>query len=399
MKTSKNARKKVLFIIHTLGGGGAETVLVNLVNNLHPDKYDITVMTLIDTGELRHKLAPHIRYKTTIPLRSKRKTTKENTSGSLLNKQNPIKKMAIKIYSTFWKYFPTKILYKLFVKEKYDVEIAFLEGICAKFVANSSNKDSKKYAWIHVDLEKQTKSAGIFKNSNEERETYNKFVKIVCVSKDVRRKFIKKYRIDSKKVVVKYNPIDTKEIIGKAGRSPRRQKDEVTITSVGRLNHQKGYDRLLKIARRLLNDGEHFLLQIIGEGTSENTLRDYVTKNNLDNNVKLLGFRSNPYGYLSQSDIYVCSSRMEGFSTAVSEALILGLPVVTTDCAGMKEILGDYNEYGIVTRNSDDALYEGLKKMLNSAKLRMHYRKQAIKRSQIFDMRAAIAGVEELLDA
>lgn len=399
MKTDKNARKKVLFIIHTLGGGGAETVLVNLVNNLRPDKYDITVMTLVDTGELKHKLASHVTYKTTIPIKHKQKAPHKDTSGSLLNKQSRTKNIAIKAYTVFWKYFPTKILHRLFVREKYDIEVAFLEGICAKFVANSPNKNSRKYAWIHVDLEKQDKSSKIFKSFNEERKTYEKFNKIICVSKDVRRKFIKKYRIDGKKVVVKYNPIDAKEIIGKAGRSPRRQKDEVTITSVGRLNHQKGYDRLLKIARRLLNDGEHFLLQIIGEGTSENTLRDYVTKNNLDNNVKLLGFRSNPYGYLSQSDIYVCSSRMEGFSTAVSEALILGLPVVTTDCAGMKEILGGHNEYGIVTRNSDDALYEGLKNMLNSTKLRAYYKDQAIERSQIFDMRSAIAGVEELLDA
>ncbi len=399
METSKNARKKVLFIIHTLGGGGAEAVLVNLVNNLCPNKYDITVMTLVDTGELKHKLASYVTYKTTIPIKHKQKVSHRDVSGSLLNKQSRTKNIAIKTYTAFWKYFPTKILHRLFVREKYDVEIAFLEGICAKFVANSPNKDSKKYAWIHVDLEKQDKSSKIFKNSKEERRTYEKFDKIVCVSKDVKRKFIKKYGADSRKVIVRYNPIDADEIIGKAIRSSKQKKDELIVTSIGRLNRQKGYDRLLRVAKRLIDDGEQFSLQIIGEGTSKQALVDYLIKNNLGESIKLLGFKSNPYGHLRQSDIYVCSSRAEGFSTSVSEALILGLPIVTTNCAGMKEILGEHNEYGIITKNSENALYEGLKSLLSSAKLRSYYRDQAAKRSQIFDIRSAIAEIEELLDA
>ena len=179
-------KKKIVFLIHTLGGGGAEKVLVNLVNNMDKDKYDITVMTVIDTGIYRAYLNSNIKYKSMFKIpKIARSSSKTDKSGSLLNKKSSKKKALIRLYTSFWKIAPLKLLHNLYIGNKYDIEVAFLEGISAKIIANSSNKNSKKIAWIHVDLLNQHKSKKVFKNKEEERNTYSKFDQIVCVSEKV----------------------------------------------------------------------------------------------------------------------------------------------------------------------------------------------------------------------
>lgn len=392
--------KRILFLIHTLGGGGAEKVLINLVNNLDHTKYDITVMTVIDVGELRYQLNENIKYKTTIKLRGKKQKIDNNQSGSLLGKGSKCKTFLAKIYAKIWKYMPTKLFYKLWIKEKYDVEISFLEGICAKVISSSSNKNSKKYAWIHVDLINQKKSSGVFKNIEEEKRIYNQFDRIVCVSKVVREQFINKYSFDPSKVIVKYNSIDKEEIIKKSREKCqdfKKDKTSFLLGSVGRLNKQKSYDRLLRIVKRLIDENYNIKLIIIGEGTKKQELENYIHKNHLEERITLLGFRSNPYQYIKNIDLFVCSSIAEGFSTVISEAIILDIPIVTTNCSGMKEMLGDDNEYGIVTKNDEEALYQGIKRLLDDQKL-YHYYKQKIKqRKSMFDLQNIVSKVEELL--
>ncbi len=394
----KKQQKKILFLIHTLGGGGAEKVLVNLVNNMDYKKYDITVMTLLDVGELRYNLNKEVKYKTTIKLRKNKKVKTKDKSGSLLNKSNKFIILIAKMYALMWKCMPTKLLYKIFVKEKYDYEISFLEGISAKFISSSSNKDSKKYAWIHVDLINQTKSSNVFKNIKDEIKCYNKFDNIICVSKVVKEQFIKKYNIDEDKVLVKYNSIDKNEIISKSKEKCSYVKDNksILLCSIGRLNGQKAYDRLLRVFKKLLDDKFKIKLIIIGEGTSKDELENYIKENDMGNYVKLLGFKSNPYKYLKQSDLFVCSSKAEGFSTVVTESIILGIPVVTTDCSGMKEMLGENNEYGIVTENDEESLYEGIKKLLSNKELFEYYKKQVKKRANFFDLKNSVKEVERL---
>ncbi|NLT14593.1 MAG: glycosyltransferase, partial [Clostridiales bacterium] len=97
-------------------------------------------------------------------------------------------------------------------------------------------------------------------------------------------------------------------------------------------------------------------------------------------------------------DLYVCSSRREGFSTAVTEALIVGTPVVSTNCSGAKELLGHNDEYGIVTENDEDALYRGIKRMLTEEGLLEHYRRQAEGRGKIFSTEETVKQVERMLE-
>lgn len=391
--------KKVLFLIHTLGAGGAEKVLVNLVNNLDKEKYDVTVMTVIDTGIYRDKLNENITYKTMfkMPKFLAKKSKKTDNSGSLLNKTSKKKKFAAKMYSFFWRHAPLKLIYKMRIKEKYDVEISFLEGISAK-VISASNQKSKKLAWIHVDLMNEKKSENVFKNRKAELKCYNKFDNIVCVSNTVKEKFIEKFNFDSDKVCVKYNVIDDEDIINKSQEQvkPLLENGGKKLITIGRLATQKGYDRLLEIALKLKNAGLKFSINIIGIGPKEDELKKYVIDNDLSNYVNFLGFCSNPYPYLKQADLFVCSSRSEGFSTVASEATILGIPIVSTDCSGMSELLGN-NEYGIITENSTEALYNGLKDILTNEEKYEYYKKQIKLRKDFFSLKRSVENVEKLI--
>lgn len=387
--------KKILFLIHTLGGGGAERVLVDLVNNLDKRNYEITVMTVVDTGIYKEALVPEIKYKTMFKLPGFIKG--KNESGSLLNDISGKRKALIKIYTLFWKYVSPKLIYRYFIKDIYDYEVAFLEGICAKIIGSSSNPKAKKYVWIHVDLINQRKSGNVFKNLRDEKQTYGRFDKIVCVSEFVREQFMKLFKLEKANVVVKYNPIDEKVIYEKslAETCDMVTKRKFTICSIGRLNKQKSYIRLLKVVNELYKNNFDFDLWIIGEGTDKGNLLEYIKTNHLSDKVFLLGYKKNPYCLLKQADLFVCSSLVEGYSTAVTEAVILGIPVLTTDCSGMREILGN-SEYGIIVENSIKGIKDGLEKILTDRSFCDYYQHQVEIRRESFRLEPQIKAIEEL---
>lgn len=389
-------KKKILFLIHTLGGGGAEKVLVNLVNNMDKNLYDVTLMTVIDTGVFKKDISPDVRYRTMIKVPFKKE--KVNDSGSLLKKKSGLSSKFIKIYTMFWKVVPAKWVYMFFVKEKYDIEVAFLEGICAKIISGSTNKQSQKISWIHVDLMNQHKSANVFKNHSEEEAVYNRFDSVVCVSNYVKEQFETMFQVKGN-VVVKYNPVNVQEIIKKSNETIETvpSKRKFTICSVGRLNAQKSYIRLLECHNRLKREGYDCDLWIVGEGTDRENLETYIVDNNLQDSVKLLGFKNNPYPYMKNADLFVCSSKAEGFSTVATEALILGIPIVTTNCSGMYELLGD-SEYGVITENSVDGLYSGMKTILSKPEIYEKYREKATIRAKTFNMENAINEIQNIFE-
>lgn len=393
--------KKILFLIHTLQVGGAEKILVNLVNKLDKSKYDITVMTVINTGAFRNELDKDIKYKTIFDIKflnKNSKQNKENKSGNLFDKTSKIKQLMAKIYQFFWRHVNCEKIYRKYIKDDYDVEIAFLEGISAKIISNSTNKDSKKIAWIHVDLINENKTEKFFKNREEEKTVYEKFDNIVAVSEHVKEQVINKFNILEEKVIVKYNPID-KEHIEKLANEKIEDitKNKFTICTIGRLSVQKGYDRLLKVVKKLNEEKLDFDLWIIGVGAEESKLKQYIEENNLTN-VTLLGYKKNPYKYIRESDLFVCSSRAEGFSTVVSEAVILEKPIVTTDCSGMKEMLGENNEYGIVTKNDEEALYAGIKEIILDKNKYNYYKNKIKERKEIFDIDKSIESIERVFE-
>lgn len=390
-----NKKKKVLFLIHTLQVGGAEKVLVNLVNNMNKEKFDITVMTVINTGAFRKELDKDIKYKTIFDI--KILNQKNNKSGNLYSNGSKIKKVLGKIYQFVWRHLDCKKIYKKYIKEDYDIEIAFLEGISAKIIANSNNKKSKKISWIHVDLLNERKTEKFFKNRDEEINTYDKFDKIICVSEFVKKQLEKKTNINKEKIIVQYNPIDVEYIEKLSNKKINDiKKEKFTLIGIGRLSIQKGFDRLLRVVKRLNEEKYNFALWIIGVGSEETKLKEFIKNNDL-NNVKLLGYKKNPYKYIKNADLLVCSSRAEGFSTVVSEAIILQKPIITTDCSGMKEMLGDNNEYGIVCNNDEEALFLEIRNILSNKEQYNYYLNKVKERKNIFNLKKSIERIEELI--
>ncbi|MBQ3427192.1 MAG: glycosyltransferase [Clostridia bacterium] len=366
--------KKVLFFIDTLGHGGAEKVLVNLVNRLDRDKYDITLMTIFDEGVNRKYLYDDIKYKYIF---------KNVFRGNVM----------------FFKLFTPKWLYKHFVRERYDLVVSYLEGNTTRILSGCPFTDTKKLAWVHIEMDEKTRFYP-YRSKKECKACYDKFDRIVCVSNTVKDSFV--YQLgELKGLCVKYNTVDSDHI-----KKCAEEKTEdinfdpecINIISVGRLIEQKSYKRLLSVLKNLIYKGFNVKLYIIGEGSQRNMLERYIASNDLSDKAFLIGFKDNPWKYVSKADLFVCSSRSEGFSTAVTEALILGVPVVTTRCSGMTEMLGENNEYGIITKNNEDSLQKGIEYILSDKELLKSYAQKAAIRGERFKASETVKAVEKMMD-
>jgi len=365
-------KKKILFLIDSLTGGGAEKVLVNLVNNMDTSKYDITVETMFFNGVNAQFLKPEIK----------------------LFCRNAPRFHGI---SHVLKRIPDKVLYKYFIGDaKYDILIAFMHGAPAKVVAGCPDKSIKKYAWIHINEMERGTIWKFYPTRKKTVESYSKFDNIVAVSKTVKDAF-EKYTHFGDKIVVKYNVNDVENIHKKAEEDFSRNENTFYISTFGRLTPQKGFDRLIRIGKKLKDDGLNFEIHIFGRGEEEK-LRTLIKENNSEDVVFLDGFTDNPYKVLSKSDLFVCSSFFEGLSTAMSEAVILGIPVITTDVSGAKEVLGFNNEYGIVTENDEEALYIAMKKMIQDKALYNHYKAKVQERKDFFATEKTVEEVCTLFD-
>lgn len=366
-------RKKVLFLIHDLGPGGAEKVLVNLVNRMDANAFDITVLALFDGGVNRKFLAPHINYQFCF---------------SKMPRGN----------SHMMKICSPKCLHRCLIKEKYDIEISYLEGVCARIISGCEEKNTKIVTWIHIEQQKR-KVAASFRNKKEAINCYRKFHKIVCVSEEVRESFLRYFPIDVP-VEVCYNTNDSEKILKLAKEPVSKElflKDEFSIIGVGKLLKRKGFDRILGIVYQLKKEGYPIRVYLLGNGPRKKKLENYVKKHQLESNVTFLGYQVNPYKYIKRSNLFVCASLAEGFSTAATEALILGVPVCTVEVSGMKEMLGFKNEYGIVTKNTEEALYLGMKRLLDDEGLFRHYQRQAEIRGKQFFAKKTVEAAENLL--
>ena len=335
---------KILFLIGTLGVGGAERVLVDLVNSLDPTKYQITVQTLIDIGEKKETLLPHIRYRSIIRCKS-----------------SFLRDIATKI---LLKILPARFTYHAFIKDSYDCEIAFLEGFPTKILACSDNPYGKKYAWVHTDLNAFPDSYRAYGSEEKEGKAYRKFDRVFCVSEGVKAAIQNKYALDNAMVDVVYNVMDDKAIRNRAKEaSPFLPAIRPYFISVGRLIELKGYERLLRVHCRLIREGLTHSLAIIGDGPLKAILSDYIEKNNLSETAFLLGYQDNPHKFVKEADLFICSSLAEGYSTAVGEAVLVGTPVLSTDVTGAREPVA-CPRCSMVIDNDEEALYQALKSLL-----------------------------------
>jgi glycosyltransferase involved in cell wall biosynthesis len=366
---------KVLFLIHDLGHGGAEKVLVNLVNNMDQSKFDISVVALFGGGVNEQFLKPHIHYRAIFP-----KTFRGNIH--------------------VMKLLTPKQLHKRFIKERYDIEVSYLEGPSARIISGCPDPDTKLVTWIHIQQESTKSSSRSFRSVREAMACYNRFDRIVGVSETVKKTFLNALPVEPEMQVL-YNTNESEIIKKNALESVEPglfDPQEIKLIGVGKLVKNKGFDRILPIIKRLRAEGHPVHLYILGVGPMQQELEEYAQKNGISEAVTLLGYQTNPYQYVSKCDLFVCASYAEGFSTAATEALIVGTPVCTVEVSGMKEMLGDNDEWGIVTDNDDEALYQGMKKLLDDPALLAHYKKQAAERGNVFSTENTVKAVEAMLE-
>lgn len=357
---------KILFLMDTLTGGGAEKVLRTLVNHMNQAEFEITVQTL-EQGDATGLLAPGIRYRAI----------------------NRCKTAAGRKLMGLWVRLCAELkwLYPLYIRDDYDIEVAYLECGPTKFLAQSTNRGALRLAWVHCDLEKKG-----LRNTPKVRAQYGAYDQVVCVSENAKEAFEWLFGKVCHTAVV-YNVNDEKEILSKADAFAVPGRNVPVIAAVGRLSREKGVDRLLEACKRLAEDGYAFGLWIIGDGPERQTLEHFAETYGLGDCVSFRGFQENPYPYMRAADLIVCPSRYEGFSTVVTEALILGKPVVTTPCSGMRELLGE-SEYGLITEDSVDGIYHGLKKMLDEPDTLRHYAQAARRRGKDFSKEILLARTE-----
>ena len=379
------SKKKVLFTIESLGGGGAEKVLSVITRFINHDKFDVTVCSLSNTGIYTSVIASQVNYCYVVP------NTNEGGFFQLLYAR-------FKYYLVF-KFLPVKWVYKLFIPKGFDVEIAFIEGFVTKLMAASTNKKSYKIAWVHIDLKQMhwTCMQGIFKDTKEEKACYEKFNKIVCVSNSVMASFKDLFHCREERLMNIYNPIDTDEVLKLSKEHECSHSKKMTITSVGRLVPQKGYDVLIKVLGRLKQEKIEFTLVLVGEGVQRKELEMLCSKYSIEDSVKFVGFQKNPYPFIANSDIFVCSSRAEGYSLVIAESLVLGVAVLSTNCSGPTELL-ENGDYGLIVENTEEGLYNGLKLLVQSPELLNFYKMKAKEKGLRLGIHHSLMKIEKLLE-
>lgn len=369
---------KILFFIHDLGHGGAEKVLVNLVNNLNKNLFDITLISLFGGGVNEKFLKEHIHYKC-------------------------IFKKCVRGNRIILKFFSPKFLHKLFIKEFYDIEVSYLEGPCSRIISGCPNNKTKIISWIHGEQKTVKNFKKSFRSYKEACTCYNKFNQIVCVSNTVKDDFCSLLNFNNQsnaKCSVLYNTIESNIILNKSLDKIDEDLDmeKIRLVAVGSLKEVKGFDRLLHIIKKLKDNLYKVHLYILGEGPLQERYEEYININKLNDVVTLLGYKTNPYKYISKCDLFVCSSHAEGFSTAATEALVVGTPVCTVEVSGMKEMLGENNEYGIIVENNEEKLYLGIKDLLDHPNKLQYYTLKAKERGKYFSKEKTVNAVEKMFE-
>ncbi len=339
--------KKIVFGITSLSIGGAERVLVDIVNQLQK-KYDITIFTLYGKGAFEKQLDKNVKL---IKLYE-----------HSYEEMSKLKKKVIPFYVLKC----GKSIYKKYIEGKFDVEIAFLEGPITRIF--QFGKSNKKIAWIHNDIAKvfgQDLKAKL--KLRMDKKIYSKYDKLIFVSKENQKSFNQFYQdsnLEEKEVVI-YNYMDKERMIEKSNLDVGQEgidKDVPSILTVARLVKQKAIDRLIQVHKRLLEEGILHKIYVIGDGPEKENLENQIKKLKVEDTFLLMGKKENPYPYMKAADYFVLLSQFEGYGMVIEEAKILNKNIIITNTAAKEAVKG----YGkkLIVENTEDAIFEGLKQVL-----------------------------------
>lgn len=371
-------KKKLLFVIDSLIIGGAEKSLLSLLNMIDSSKYEVDLL-LFKKGEELERYLP--KYVNVLPLpeyfrftnNGKISADKKITflfyrlKTSLSLKLNNIKKNTLHSEQIVFK--SIKNIMEP-AKKKYDVAIAYSQGMPTYYVANKVQA-TKKLAWINTDY------VNTLYDKEIDYESYKKMYKIIAVSEHTKVSVSKVRKEYKNKVDTILDIVDPTLICKMAEEYKVNEFDKslVNLLTVGRLVTAKSFDTAIEVARLLKNSGYKFKWFGIGEGPERKKLQALIDKYKLNDSFILLGRKLNPYPYMKNCDLYVQTSIKEGFGLTVIEAKILKKPIVCTNFPTSKEIINHHVD-GLIVEHEITSIYNGITKYLDDISFRQEIIKE-----------------------
>jgi glycosyltransferase involved in cell wall biosynthesis len=368
-------QKRIIIIINSLTGGGAEKIVTMLLHKLSRKKYLITLLVFTDN------------FQYFIP---------EDIEIIILNKK--------KIFGYILIIFRLK---KIFTQKEPFCIISFL------FRVNLVTIIAKKLSKVNSALiisERNNLTSSIMKSKIYWRIAGSYLIKklyplstaIITPSKGVKKDLVDNFNIKSSKIHMIYNGIDIREISEAAREIPDhgwyQNKNYPIIIGMGRLVKHKGFFDLINAFAEVSRYIKCYLV-ILGEGKELGNLKNLCKNLKIEKEVSFPGFQNNPYPFLSHSDIFVLPSYFEGFPNVILEAMVCGVPVISTKCHYGPEELITNNVNGILIPVGNKAsLVSSLKKLINSEQLRYFLSENAKDRSSSFKIENMISDYERIID-
>lgn len=378
-------KKRILFVMQSLYDGGAEKLLVDMLNNFDYSKYDIDLLLEHDFGN----------YANLVPLEVRKIILFYNINRPLLERMIGKIMSYFGLYYFYILFFRRQIIIDKMKGEKYDTIISFLEGRSLVYHSFILKQGIRHLSWVHVDLFNFHWTKRYFKSNKHEKKCYELMDDVIFVSNDAKNKFQQLFNVTTSTKVI-YNLIDCKTIVLRANEF-KVEKRKFTVCLVGRLVRQKQFDSIIRVARIFVDNGYDIDFWIVGAGCLESDLSKMIHDLHLDDNVHLLGYKPNPYVYIKCADLFVSCSLAEGFSLVVAEALCLGKAIVSTKTVGPVELLGSNSEYGVLADNDDESLYNAIKLFVNDYNKVFVYQNKSAKRSLMFDVEKTMNEIYSIL--
>lgn len=376
MRGEENMKKSLLFVIDSLDTAGAEKSLVTLLSILDYSKYSVDLQ-LFAYGHELEKLVPK-----EVNILAPLQYTTFTKMGLIASLKHAIVNGEIKMLTSRIKY-STKIRRKKYSNPQkamifwesvssiiennpkvYDVAISYAQGVPTYYVAEKV-KAKKKFAWVNVSY-RLDESEKRFQS-----RFYDQYKKIIAVSDSTKDILLETFPSYTNKVKVLYD-INNPHLISQMaelGNSYEDSFDGLRILTVGRLANQKGYDIALGACKRLKEKGVHFKWYVLGKGPLKNEIEYFINKYDLTEHFILLGVEANPYPYFKDADIYVQTSKFEGFGLAIAEARMLNIPVVTTRFDAVYSQMID-GKNGLVVDMEAEAIAEGILRLIDDQQLK-----------------------------
>jgi glycosyltransferase involved in cell wall biosynthesis len=366
-------KKKIVFMVINMNIGGTEKALLNMINEMPNDRYEITILMLEKYGGFLDAIPNEVRVEYLEDYAAYKHLLNRPVKRTVVNlfKQGQIGKgMELGLAHTFSKIFQNKMLYYNYIlkdlseyKKNYDVAVAYAGPMdfISYFVAKKI-KAEKRIQWVHFDVTKIGFDARLCK------KLYNMFDKIFVVSNEAENKLVSKVPSIREKTEVFLNVVSKDVILtqAKSGKGFDDDFDGTRILTVGRLSKEKGQDLAIRALARLIKEGHKVKWYCLGEGKARSEYEQLISQLNVEEHFVLLGAKSNPYPYIKQCDLYVQPSRYEGYCITLIEARCLQKPIVTTEVNGASEQIKN-NETGLIVKEGD--LYNGVLELVQNENL------------------------------